>query len=127
MRTKALILLIPFVVFLAETASYIPAMAESCVIVSAEESSCCIMQEEADEEQCPSKKSESKDEPGKSCEDNPDCSTCPVCYTFIFQPQFEWQPSVFTITNNYSLLTTGNTSSYTTDVWKPPNGPFYFA
>jgi len=126
MRTKALILLIPFVVFLTETASFTPVMAESCAAVTAKQSSCCI-KEIQEEEQCPVKRSCSKEYPAKDCEDDPGCTTCPVCYTFIFQSQFEWQPIVFTFTKNYSLLTTGHTSSYTVDVWKPPNGFFYYA
>ncbi|MEO6252585.1 MAG: hypothetical protein ABIO79_04735 [Ferruginibacter sp.] len=126
MRTRALILLIPFVVFLTETASFTPAMEESCEVVAAEQSSCCMKQEIQEEEACPAKRSGNKEDTGKGCADNSDCTTCPVCYTFIVQSQLEWEPTVFTFKKNYSLLTTGHTSSYTTDVWKPPNGFFYY-
>jgi hypothetical protein len=115
------------VVFLTETASFTPAMVESCEIKAAEKGSCCMMQEMQEDEQAPVKKCGNKETPAKSCEDDADCTTCPVCYMFIFQPQFEWQPTIFTFTKNYSLLTTGDISSFTIDVWKPPNGFSRFA
>jgi hypothetical protein len=126
MRIKALILLMPFIVFLAETASFTKAMEESCAAAAVEKSSCCMKQEKAEKEPCSAKKTGSKKVPGKGCEDNTDCTSCPVCYTFIVQSQFEWVPTVFSLKKNYSLLTAGHISSYTTDVWKPPNGFFYF-
>ncbi|MEO6540867.1 MAG: hypothetical protein ABIN74_07765 [Ferruginibacter sp.] len=122
MRTRALILLIPFVVFLTETASFIPAMEESCAMVAVEQSSCCMKEIPADG---PCEDAGNKESPCKPCEDNPDCSTCPVCYIFIFQPQFEWHAKAFVFKKNYNLLTASYISSYTTDVWKPPNGFFY--
>jgi hypothetical protein len=125
MRTRALILLIPFVVFLTETASFIPAMKESCAMVAVEKSSCCMKKMTA-KAGCRNKNSGSKESPAKPCADNPDCTTCPVCYIFIFQPQYEWQAKAFAYKKNYSLLTESYISSYTADMWKPPNGFFYY-
>ncbi|MEO7307944.1 MAG: hypothetical protein ABIR78_15180 [Ferruginibacter sp.] len=126
MRTRALILLIPFVVFLTETASFIPAMEESCAMIAAEQSSCC-MKEMNNEGQCGDKKTGNKENSENTCGDNADCTTCPVCYTFIFQPQYEWHAKAFVHKKTYSLLTANYISNYTTDAWKPPNGFFYYA
>jgi hypothetical protein len=137
MRTQALILLIPFSVFLTETASYIPAMNDACTIVAAEKSACsttkkqdhcsgkkekssCTKTKKQDE--CAGKKGNNKKSPDNKCKDNADCTTCPVCYTFIFQSQYEWQVKEFVSGKNYSLLTPSYIYSYTADVWKPPNG-----
>jgi hypothetical protein len=121
MRIQALILLIPFSVFLIETASFLPAMEDACTIVSAEENSCCMMNGGQDEEQCSGKTEENKETGNKDCTDNPDCTSCPVCYTFIFQPQYEWYAQQFLFTKHYRLVTASYSSSYTVNVWKPPN------
>lgn len=119
MRTKALILFFPFAVFLTETASFIPAMKDACTIVTAKKSSCTKMEKQ---NKChKQKKAENKDTPGKNCENNPDCSTCPVCYTFIFQPQYEWAAGHFILKKGYSLFNTDLISFYFPDAWKPPN------
>lgn len=137
MRTKALILFFPFAVFLAETASFIPAMKNACAILAAKKSSCkkekkddaCSKSKE--KKTCTKVKQEykccTKPTPGKlpvndDCNDKADCSTCPVCYTFIFQQQYEWQAQQFFLKKNYILTNTGYISSYISAVWKPPNG-----
>lgn len=140
MKTQALLLLIPFSVFLTETVSFIPAMQESCAIVAVKKNSCTQTKEQGQchkkpwryscskmtkHKDCSDKKGNNKKPCGKKCTDNPDCSTCPVCYSFIFQPQYQWQAQPFIFKNHYSLPVTGNTSSYTPDVWKPPNGFLY--
>lgn len=122
MRIQAFILFFPFTVFLIETASFLPAMQDACTIVSAEETSCCMMSEEEDVEQCQNKKEDNKKSSGNNCTDNPDCTTCPVCYTFIFQPQYEWPAKQFLFNKNYGLLNENYSSTYMPDVWKPPNG-----
>ncbi len=122
MRTQALILIFPFAVFLIETASFIPAMKDACTIVAAKKTSCCMKTKAAD--QCHNKKAADKKDPDNKCTNNPDCTTCPVCYTFIFQPQYEWPAQQFIFTKKYSLLNTSYISSYTSNVWKPPNGFF---
>ena len=121
MKIQSLILLIPFSVFLIETASFLPALQDACTIVSAGENSCCMMNGGQDEEQCAGKTEENKETGSKDCTDNPDCTTCPVCYTFIFQPQYEWYAQPFLFTKHYGLLNTSYSSSYTANVWKPPN------
>lgn len=125
MRIQALILVFPFAVFLTETVSFVPALEDACTMVSAEKSSCCMKVETPDIEECGSKTGDNKNTADNNCTDNPDCKTCPVCYTFIFQPQYEWRATAFCFKKNYSSLATGYISSYTTDVWKPPNGFFY--
>lgn len=138
MRTKALILFFPFAVFLAETASFIPAMKEACTIKATKKSACT---KEKKENACSSKnekqgctkgeqdgcsnKDSNKTPADKSCTDNAGCSTCPVCYTFIFQQQYEWAARHFKLKKNYTVINTGHISSYTNDVWKPPNGFLY--
>lgn len=136
MRTKALILFFPFAVFLAETASFIPAMKDTCAKVVAEKTTCT---KEKEQKTCTRKKEENackkikqqdaccNKKPGKTpadntCNDNAGCSTCPVCYTFIFQQQYEWPAQQFLFKKNYRLINTGHISAYTSDVWKPPNG-----
>lgn len=140
MRTKAFILVFPFAVFLIETASFIPVMQEACSIVSARKNTCnkptkpgqCKSKQEKSlcskvnvPENCDNKKATDNNTSDNECTDNPDCTTCPVCYTFIFQSQFEWTARKFLLHKSYSLLTAGNISSFTPDVWKPPNGFLY--
>ena len=139
MRTKALILFFPFAVFMAETASFIPAMKNACAILAAKKTACT---KEKKQDVCSRKKEISsctkikqqhtccnkgsgKTPADNSCNDNADCSTCPVCYTFIFQQLYEWPAQQFLLKKNYGLINTGSISSYTTDVWKPPNGFLY--
>ena len=57
----------------------------------------------------------------KKCSDKVDCTSCPVCYTFIFQPRYEWTGTQGLPEKNHLLMNTGYTSSYTANVWKPPN------
>jgi hypothetical protein len=139
MRTKALILFFPFAVFLAETASFIPAMKDACAISTAKKSTCT---KEKNQDACTPKKEKStctkikqqnkccnrgagKTPADNTCNNNADCSTCPVCYTFIFQQQYEWPAQHFVFKKNYGLINSGHISSYTNDVWKPPNGFLY--
>ena len=122
MRIQALILIFPFAVFLIETASFIPVMKEACAKMTPRKSSCCMKTKAADK--CHNKKATDKKTSDNKCTNNPDCTTCPVCYTFIFQPQYEWPAQQFLFTKNYSLLNTIYISSYTSNVWKPPNGFF---
>ncbi len=131
MRTKALILFFPFAVFLTETISFIPAMKAACTIVAKEkkpdvcslkneESTCCAMMKQHNE--CNKEKENGEIPEEKDCNDNADCSTCPVCYTFIFQTQYEWTGQEFLCKKDYWLINTDHISNYIPDVWKPPNG-----
>jgi hypothetical protein len=106
-------------------------MEEECAIVTSKKVSCSKPKEPST---CEAKKKTSccsepqKEEvPGEDnsqapCDSSPDCTSCPVCYNFIFQPQYEWQPKGFVFKNDYSSLSTDYISSYTNNVWKPPNG-----
>jgi len=139
MRIKALILFFPFAVFLAETASFIPAMKDACAILSAKKTACAkekkqnVCSRNEEKNSCTKSKQQDKCKnnstdkipDNNACNDNADCSTCPVCYTFIFQQQYEWPAQQFPGNKNYGLINTGYISSYTNDVWKPPNGFLY--
>lgn len=120
MRAKAFILIFPFVVFLIETASFVPAMNDACTITAPEKSSCCMKTKK--EGECHNKKDDNKKAPEGDCSSKPDCTTCPVCYTFIFQQQYEWSATQFIFKKDYSSMNTPYSSSYTANVWKPPNG-----
>ena len=125
MRTQAIILIFPFAVFLTETVSFVPAMKDECAIVAAKKSNCCMKTKKPD--QCHNKKATDKKTSDNKCNNNPDCTTCPVCYTFIFQPQYKWAAEQFYFKKNYELLNASYISSYTPNVWKPPNGCFYYS
>lgn len=77
-------------------------------------------------EPCKSKKNCDKGSSRKGSTDDTDCTTCPVCYTFIFQSQYEWTAQQFIANKDYSLLNTNYTSVFSTSVWKPPNGNSVF-
>jgi len=155
MKKQAFILFFPLLVFLAETASFLPCWDSVCVPADVKTTACtqakkpgrCTAEKETGscgrtkkESMCTAKEAKSlcsktgkqdtyltkkgceKRSPGKDCGDDPDCSTCPVCYTFICQSQYEWAAQVFVLKKNYSSLNTSFHSAYTTNVWKPPNG-----
>jgi hypothetical protein len=124
MRKQAIILILPFAIFLTETVSFVPALQEACAATAVKESSCCMIPPETSENECSSNKANDNEEPGSGCTDNPDCTTCPVCYTFIFQPRYELTTQQFVFKRHYALLETDYSSSYTSSVWKPPNGYF---
>ncbi|MGE5105923.1 MAG: hypothetical protein ACM3H8_00125 [Sphingobacteriales bacterium] len=70
--------------------------------------------------QCSNKK-ENTPRPVKSCNNTAGCSSCPVCSLFVFQPGFTTAAKYILIVKNYTLINTGNLSSYKVKVWKPPN------
>lgn len=131
MRTKAVILFFPFAVFLFETASFVPVLVEKCTKAASKKSSCtkpepqdACSKKNAKPSCKPEKKQDygNKDDDSKNCENNPDCRTCPVCYTFIFQSLYEWPARSFRPGKDYALMNTGCISFYISSVWKPPNG-----
>ncbi len=73
-------------------------------------------------DQCSRKKDCGKKSPRNDCDNDTDCSTCPVCYLFILQSPFEWNDRPVSIERKYNLLDTRFISSYSNNVWKPPNG-----
>ena len=136
MRTKALILFFPFAVFLTETGSFFPAMKKACAAMASKIKLCtkntkqdaCTLNKKKNtctktkqQNRCCNKKAD-KTPAGNSCNDNPDCTTCPVCYTFIFQQQYEWHARQFPVKKIYGLTKTGHTSSYNSSFFHPPHG-----
>lgn len=65
-------------------------MQDACAITLVKENSCCMLPAETNEKECSSKEDNNNEDPAKGCAENPDCTTCPACYTFIFQPRYEW-------------------------------------
>lgn len=126
MKARAFILFFPLMVFLIETSSFFPAMKNACAILAVKKNNCskekntCSKIKQGDK--CCSKKS-AEAPVDNTCNDKADCSTCPVCYSFILQQQFELPAQQFFIKKNYVIVNTGDTSSFTSNVWKPPNGP----
>jgi hypothetical protein len=123
MKIRALILFFPFTVFLAETA-FMPAASNTCKKenISCRQTSCMKMKQSP----CQSKKEHNKKPPGK-CNNTSECSSCPVCFTFTFLPQYEWSARSFSFKKNYWLINTGHISSYIPPVWKPPNGYSFYS
>ena len=119
MRTRVFILLFPFAVYLTETATYSAVFQDNCAAVTTKTSTCNKTGKQA---QCCSKKACNKKTPAKGCTNNPDCTVCPVCLTFIFQSQYEWSATQFSFKQNYGQFNTNYLFSYIPHVWKPPNG-----
>jgi hypothetical protein len=124
MRKRAFILILPLTIFILETVSFVPAMQETCAIIASTETvSCCMPATGNHPAACAG---EEEDIPEEPCSENPDCSTCPVCYTFIIQPGFEWKAGHFSIEKKYASLKQDYIFSYSTSVWKPPNEMFHY-
>jgi hypothetical protein len=85
----------------------------------------CIKMKRMMEMKCRGEKEHNQGSQGKC--NNPDCSVCPVCSTFIFLAQYEWSAKYFRFKKNYRLINTGYLSSYIPPVWKPPNSYFRFS
>jgi hypothetical protein len=119
MKARALILFFPFAVFLIETVSFPSQVNNICkkVVNPCEKMSCMQMKKPMN---CQDKKSDNE-KPSGRCNNNPDCTFCPVCYTFTFQPQYQWSPKFFSFKKNYRLVNTGYVSSYISLIWKPPD------
>ncbi len=94
-------------------------MQDSCMLVAKKESSCCVMPAETAGSECSSEEGDT--EAPADCTENPDCTTCPVCYTFICPATYELPAQHFVLKNNYASLMASYSSSYTCNVWKPPN------
>ena len=112
MKIRALILIFPFAVFLTETASFPLQIGSRCKQIS------CM--KTMSEMNCPHKKGKCEKPVGK-CNNSSGCSICPVCGIFVFQPQYSWSLNKDIPKKNYQLLNTVYISSYTSDIWKPPN------
>ena len=118
MKTRALILFFPLAIFLAETASF-PLEANS----TCKKNFCMKMMKQtkcSGKTKC-SKEKNDQQKPSGKCNNNSDCTICPVCLTFTFQPLYELPLKNFTFEKNYPRLNTGFVSSYIPPVWKPPN------
>jgi hypothetical protein len=112
MKTRAFILLFPFAVYLAETVHFPQEANKGC-----KKMSCMKMKMPM---KCHDKKDDSEKPSGK-CNNNPDCTFCPVCYTFTFLTQYELTVKYTLIEKNYLQITSGYITSYIPPVWKPPN------
>jgi hypothetical protein len=112
MKFDALILLFPFTIFLIETSSFPLEVKTIC-----SETQC--MRQANMELNCNGEKDQDQKSPGKC--NTPDCSVCPVCFLFIFQPQYEWSINYFSFKTNYNSVNSRYVSSYIASIWKPPN------
>jgi hypothetical protein len=65
--------------------------------------------------------------PSSKCNNNPDCTFCPVCSVFTFPPHYELSLKYFFFKKNYPLISSGNIASYIPPVWKPPNSHFLYS
>ncbi|HMK25370.1 MAG TPA: hypothetical protein VK483_05010 [Chitinophagaceae bacterium] len=72
---------------------------------------------------CSGKKDNPKKSSGK-CKDDPNCTFCPACTAFTFQPQYELILKYSFLIKNYPLINSSNISAYIPPVWKPPNDCF---
>ena len=112
MRTKAFILLFPLSVFLTETITFPTQINARC-----KQMSCVRMMDKVN---CPHKKGCHK--PAGKCDNSALCSICPVCSIFVFQPQYSWSLHKDVLKRAYQLPDAGYIFSYSSDIWKPPNG-----
>ncbi len=125
MKANAIILLLPLALFIIETISF-PLHANSlCKKMTCMKMSTAM--------KCPHQKDNSKKDTGKSdpadsgnCSNNTECSLCPVCSIFVFQPQYELQLKYELLQCRYPSLHKDYVSSYTSEVWKPPNNYLFF-
>jgi hypothetical protein len=124
MKIRALILLFPFTVFLAETVSFTSLVNNLCKNenVTCKKMPCMKMKKESP---CQSKKKHDQKPSGKC--NNTDCTICPICFTFTFLSQYELPVKDFRYKKNYRLINDGYVSSYIPPVWKPPNGYFLYS
>jgi hypothetical protein len=118
MKIRALILLFPFAVYLTETVVFPAEVNKTC-----KKMSCVKMNKPM---KCHGKKSNNQKSSGK-CDTNPDCTLCPVCFTFTFHPQYEWSAKSFPFEKNYRQVSAGYISAYLPPVWKPPNSYFLYS
>ncbi|MFI5185651.1 MAG: hypothetical protein ACHQF0_02940 [Chitinophagales bacterium] len=112
MRVKALILLIPFTVFLTETVSFPMQINTRCKTMS-----CMKMMGNMN---CPHKKGDCEKPAGK-CNNSSACSICPVCSIFVLQSQYSLSAYKDFLKKKYQLLNAGHVSYFSSDIWKPPN------
>ena len=119
MKVQAFILLIPLTAFLAETIS-LPLEVTSCkkeFTISSTKKTCMKMVKPI---KCHGSK-ENEPKPSGKCNNTSECSVCPVCFAFTFQPQYENSLQYLFIKKNYGLINAGFPTSYVPPVWKPPN------
>lgn len=127
MKIQAFILILPFTIFLIETVSFIPALQEACTIITSQERPCCMMTDETAKNACSSKDTGGEESSENDCAQNSNCTTCPVCYSFILQRQYEWPVQAFVFDKNYASLKSTYSSLYICNVWKPLNGFFIYS
>jgi len=131
MKARATILLFSFAMFLTETASFPMKMVNtftktSPVKTSCMKKSCMKTNSGMRATKCSGKKDNSKKTSGK-CKDDPNCTFCPACTVFTFQPQYELILKYSFLIKNYPLISSANIAAYIPPVWKPPNGYSLFS
>lgn len=125
MKAKAIILLLPLALFITETISF-PLQANS----TCKKMTCMKMmaQTKCSHQKDNCSKSTGNSRPGNSgnCSNNSECSLCPVCSTFVLQAQYELSLQYELLQCRYPSLHNDYVSSYTSEVWKPPNNYLFF-
>lgn len=99
--------------------NFVPDMQDACVIVAQKELSCCELSAETSAREYSSEDGDT--EAPMDCTENPDCNTCPVCYTFICPATYEMAAQHIVVKKNFVYLSSSYRSAYTCRVWKPPN------
>lgn len=129
MKKRALILLFLVTTFLVETASFVPAMQKACAAAAIKKSTCGTKAKKATpccaktKKPAACQKKEQPDTPvDNGCTDNPYCYNCPVCYTFLFEPQYQLQAISIFLKKDYECLNVSLRSDYQSEVWAPPDG-----
>ncbi len=115
MKAKAIILLLPFALFIIETISF-PLQANG----ACKKMTCMKMMGHI---KCPHQKDDCKKskENSGNCSNSSECSLCPVCSIFVFQPNYELPLTSELFQLRFPSLYANYVSSYISDVWKPPN------
>src|ERR1051326_8425930 len=113
MKFRAAILFFPIVAFFVETASFPSTIKNTCGKTRCSKQAIMGMR-------CHRKDAQDRKLPGKC--NTPDCSVCPVCAMFVFQPQYEWTSTYLVFAIKYRLTNSVCVSCYIPSVWKPPNG-----
>ena len=140
MKISALILLIPCVIFLTETATFTEVLKKNCGMVSENNGTCgkttgpTPCSGKKDNSSCSkakknnatnsNPKDKAKGTADNKCKEGPNCTTCPICYTFLLESQYEVKEQEFPVVQTLEIDNTEYLSSYTNSVWKPPNDSF---
>ena len=118
MRRSALILLFPFTLFFTETVIFPTEINTRCKKIS----SAKMMKDM----NCPRKKGKCE-KPDGTCNNSSQCSICPVCSIFSFQPLYSLTVQKVIPKKNYRLMNSAIISFLSSDIWKPPKNYLLYA